>query len=124
MEKIGTLTLSLAASNSSVSSSSYTIDGNNGDPFTIAINVPSPAQNDDLYFSVSGPAQQWIAFGFGEQMAGSLIFVMYSSADGNNVTVSPRLGTGHIMPTYTSDVQVELMAGTGIHLGNYVVNAK
>lgn len=47
-------------------------------------------------------------------MAGSLVFVMYASADGKNVTVSPRLATGHTEPTVTNDVQVTVLEGSGI----------
>ena len=57
-------------------------------------------------------------------MAGTLIFVTYASADGNNVTVSPRIGTGHVMPTHSNDVQVTVLNGSGIIDGAFVVNAK
>ena len=55
-------------------------------------------------------------------MKGSLIFVAYASADGKNVTVSPRLGTGHNMPQSTSDVKVGLLDGSGISNDIFVVN--
>ena len=56
-------------------------------------------------------------------MANSLIFVAYQSASGtNNITVSPRLGVGHVMPQYTSDVKVTLLAGSGLVGDNFVVN--
>jgi hypothetical protein len=57
-------------------------------------------------------------------MAGTLIFVTYASQDGKNVTVSPRIGTGHVMPTHTNDVQVDVLSGSGIVNGSFVVNAK
>ena len=55
-------------------------------------------------------------------MANSLIFVVYTSEDGKNVTVSPRLGTGHFMPQHTSDVTVSLFAGSGVANDLYTVN--
>lgn len=57
-------------------------------------------------------------------MRGALMFIAYSSADGNNVTLSPRLGTGHTTPQHTDSVQVELLSGSGIINDTYVVNAK
>lgn len=57
-------------------------------------------------------------------MSGSNIFVMYTSADGQNVTVSPRLGTGHVQPQHATDAQVELLAGSGIADGMMTANVK
>jgi len=56
----------------------------------------------------------WYGFGFGTGMAGSLMFIMYTSQDGSNVTISPRLGTGHVMPLYTSAVGYTLFEGSGL----------
>jgi hypothetical protein len=47
-------------------------------------------------------------------MAGSLMFIIYTSQDGKNVTVSPRLGTGHVMPLYTGIVGYSLLEGSGL----------
>ena len=57
-------------------------------------------------------------------MAGSLIFVAYSNAKGDNVTVSPRLGTGHVMPQYASNINMTIFEGSGIIGDTFVVNAK
>ena len=99
--------------------------GNNPDNnITVAVNVPSGNSNE-LFFHFSAPAgQSYAAFGLGSQMKGALIFVTYSSEDDKNVTVSPRIGTGHTQPKHTDDVKVDLLSGTGIIDGNYVVNAK
>lgn len=95
--------------------------GSSGD-ITVAINVPSNG-TDDLFFSFSGPSQQqWIAFGFGSQMAGSLMFIAYP-AEGGGITLSPRIAKGESLPTFTSGVNVTLLNGTGITNGLYVVNA-
>lgn len=94
------------------------------DNVTVSINVPSDS-TDSLFYHFSAPsAQSWAAFGFGSQMKGALIMVTYASEDGNNVTVSPRLGVGHVMPQYTSNVQVDVLNGSGIIGGSFVVNAK
>jgi Cytochrome domain of cellobiose dehydrogenase len=47
-------------------------------------------------------------------MAGSLMFVIYTSHDGKNVTISPRLGTGHDMPLYTGNVGYSILEGSGL----------
>jgi hypothetical protein len=98
--------------------------------FTIAVNVPS-GNSSDLFFHMSAPNQQsWIAFGLGESMSDSpLIFVAYRSADGKNMTVSPRLATGHSEPQHNpvKDVTVTVLAGTEIEEGEFgsiIVNAK
>lgn len=57
-------------------------------------------------------------------MAGTLMFVTYASQDGKNVTVSPRIATGHVMPEHTNDVSVDVLSGSGIIDGSFVVNAK
>jgi Cytochrome domain of cellobiose dehydrogenase len=95
--------------------------------YALAINVPSETDND-LYFTFRGPSTaSWIAFGLGgkgQQMDGALIFVAYLNEDGNNITVSPRLGTGHVQPQYTSDVEVTVMGDThydGDHDGGYFI---
>jgi hypothetical protein len=91
---------------------------------TVSLNVPND-NSDTLFFHFTAPAgQEWAAFGLGSRMAGTLMFVTYSSADGKNVTVSPRIATGHVMPTHTNDVTVDLLSGSGIIDGTFVVNAK
>lgn len=78
---------------------------------------------------MSAPAlQSWIAFGFGTGMSDSLIFVVYKAQDGKNITISPRLGKGHVMPEYYPNVTVTALAGSGItggdaDNGDYIVNA-
>jgi hypothetical protein len=57
-------------------------------------------------------------------MAGSNIFVVYGSADGKNVTVSPRTGTGYAQPIFNGDVQIELLQGSGVRGGMMVANLR
>ena len=56
-------------------------------------------------------------------MAGAQIFVVYTSGNGN-VTISPRLGTGHREPGFNSDAQVTLLEGSGVSNGKMVANVK
>lgn len=48
---------------------------------------------------------------------------MYADGTGN-VTVSPRLGKGEIMPLFYSKPQVELLEGSGIVNGMMIANVK
>lgn len=74
---------------------------------------------------MSSPAAlSYVAFGIGTRMQNALMFIVYASEDGNNVTLSPRLATGNSQPRYTDNTQVQVLGGSGIIDGNYVVNAK
>lgn len=57
-------------------------------------------------------------------MSGSQIFVIYTDSTGTNITLSPRLGTGHSMPNYNSAAQVELLEGSGVSNGVMTANIK
>lgn len=57
-------------------------------------------------------------------MSGSQMFVMYTSEDGNNVTVSPRLGSGNVQPRYNSDAQITLLEGSGVSDGIMTANVR
>lgn len=52
------------------------------------------------------------------------MFVMYTSADGKNVTLSPRLGTGEVMPQHDMSTQVEVLSGSGVSNGVMTANVK
>ncbi|KAF2091532.1 iron reductase domain protein, partial [Saccharata proteae CBS 121410] len=92
------------------------------------LNIPSDTAssgNGDIFFQLSAPTSySWVALGQGDQMAGSNIFVMYTSSSGNNVTLSPRLGTGHNQPKYDGDAQVYLLDGSGVTNGQMVANVR
>jgi hypothetical protein len=110
-----------------VTASTYVGRGTSPDPndnITVSINVPNDNSNS-LFFHFTAPAgQEWAAFGLGGQMPNTLMFVTYASQDGNNVTVSPRIATAHVMPTHVSNVQVSVLNGSGIIDGTFVVNAR
>lgn len=57
-------------------------------------------------------------------MTGSRLFVMYTSADGNNVTVSPRLGKGYNLPHFDNKTQLTLLDGSGVKNGTMVANVR
>ncbi|KAK9780821.1 hypothetical protein SCAR479_02007 [Seiridium cardinale] len=86
--------------------------------FSIA--VPESAASSgsgNLYFQIEGPTSySWIALGTGQQMSGSNMFIMYTDGSGN-VTISPRLGTNHVMPTEDTSsnaADLTLLAGSGV----------
>lgn len=57
-------------------------------------------------------------------MAGSNMFVLYTSSTGSNVTVSPRLGTGYVMPQHDTATQITLLSGSGVSGGTMTANMK
>ena len=57
-------------------------------------------------------------------MSGANIFVIYADASGNNVTLSPRLGKGHVEPEFNSEAQVFLLDGSGIANGMMTANVR
>ena len=57
-------------------------------------------------------------------MSGSNIFVVYTSGSNNNVTLSPRLGTGHQQPKSNGNAQVTLLEGSGVSGGKMIANIR
>jgi hypothetical protein len=57
-------------------------------------------------------------------MQGANIFIVYASSDGNNITVSPRLGVEHVMPLYNSKAQLSVLNGSGISNGTMTANIR
>ncbi|KAF2455935.1 hypothetical protein BDY21DRAFT_386790 [Lineolata rhizophorae] len=57
-------------------------------------------------------------------MSGSQIFVIYTSSSGDNVTISPRLGSGHSMPQFNSDADITILDGTGVSGDTMTANFK
>ncbi|KIW91581.1 uncharacterized protein Z519_07548 [Cladophialophora bantiana CBS 173.52] len=96
--------------------------------YALAVNVPSDTASSgsgSLFLQISAPSgTQWISFGQGSGMAGANMLVVYA-ADSTNVTVSPRLGTGHVQPQFNSDASVSLLEGSGIASdGSLVANIR
>lgn len=57
-------------------------------------------------------------------MSGSNIFAVYTSSDGKNVTLSPRLAGGYTLPRFNSDAKATLLEGSGISDGKMVANVR
>ena len=57
-------------------------------------------------------------------MKGANIFIIYSDASNNNVTLSPRLGKGEFEPEYDSAANVTLLEGSGIANGMMTANVR
>ncbi|GAM89121.1 hypothetical protein ANO11243_071560 [Dothideomycetidae sp. 11243] len=93
-----------------------------------ALNIPdstAQAGTGSIFFQISAPTTNtWAAIAQGEQMAGANMFVMYQNADGSNVTVSPRAGTGEVMPLHDTYAQITLLEGSGISDGMMVANIR
>ncbi|KIN06466.1 hypothetical protein OIDMADRAFT_91947, partial [Oidiodendron maius Zn] len=89
-----------------------------------ALNLPDDGSTD-LYFSLSAWSNiSWAAVGMGnDQMFNALIFMIYTDASGNNITLSPRLSYSYVEPSYSSDINVTLLPGTGISGGRMLANA-
>lgn len=97
--------------------------GFTGSNFTFAINLASDSQ--DLFFHLNGPSKfSWIAVGTGSEMKNSLMFIAYTSGDGKNVTLSPRVASENAEPIYNSSFNVALLPGTLISNNNFIVNAQ
>ncbi|KAF1915846.1 hypothetical protein BDU57DRAFT_515613 [Ampelomyces quisqualis] len=77
-----------------------------------SINVANNSNDVFLYFT--SPAYSWVGVGFGEKMEDSLMFVMYPSETGDNVTISPRIGSKNAEPTFSSKVNLEVLPGTTV----------
>lgn len=123
---IGSLAQAVAGPQSSNdTAASVFVSGN--DDIAFALNVPNNSATD-LYFSIMLPSQRaWGAIGLGSnQMAGALMLVIYAAKDGQNVTVSPRLASGHTEPVFTPDIQIQTLPGTGLFNGSsaYLFNGK
>ena len=57
-------------------------------------------------------------------MTGADIFMVYAAGDGN-VTLSPRLGTGHQQPNFNSAATVKLLEGSGVQSdGSMIANVR
>ena len=59
--------------------------------FQIPVTAQTTADTADILVTVQAPGSLgWVGFGFGQQMSGSLVFVMWP--DNTDIVVSPRLG--------------------------------
>jgi hypothetical protein len=93
-----------------------------------SVSVPAntaSTKSGDIYIQISGPSSNsWIGLGQGSSMSGANMFIIYASSSGNNVTLSPRTGSGHTEPSVNSGAQVSLLEGSGISGGVMTANIK
>ena len=98
--------------------------GPNG--LTYSIHIPDATVSSGtgpIYFQMNSTRRiEWFALGQGDRMAGSNMFVVYTSGD--NVTVSPRSGVGHTEPLYNPAAQISVLNGSGVHGPMITANIK
>lgn len=96
------------------------------DELTYTIRVPQDTANSSIgpiYFQMNSTRPvEWFALGQGAAMHGSSMFVVYTSGD--NVTLSPRAGTGHYEPLHDKHSQASLINGSGVHDGVITANVR
>ncbi|KAI9788264.1 MAG: hypothetical protein M1816_007030 [Peltula sp. TS41687] len=100
----------------------------NGGGVCYQVNIPARTANGgdgDIFFQISGPSSmQWVALGTGRRMIGANMFVLYTSANNDNVTLSPRLATAYAEPRFNQQAQVTLLDGSGISDGMMTANVR
>lgn len=93
-----------------------------------SLNIPQQTAKSgtgDIYFQLSAPTTySWVALAQGTMMSNANMFVMYSSADGTNITLSPRSAPGHVEPTYNEKADISLLQGSGIYNGRMTANVR
>ncbi|KUJ19843.1 CBD9-like protein [Mollisia scopiformis] len=93
-----------------------------------AVNVPATTASSgsgDIYFQITGPSTlSWIGLGQGTSMTGANIFMIYANSAGDNVTLSPRLGSGNRQPESDTTTDVTLLGGSGISNGVMTANVR
>ncbi|KAF1922453.1 iron reductase domain protein [Didymella exigua CBS 183.55] len=87
-----------------------------------SINIAN--DSSDVYFYFASPAYSWVGVGFGQQMEDSLMLIIYPDADGNNVTISPRIGRKGGEPIFTDKIDLEVLDGTRIEDGLMILHAR
>lgn len=89
----------------------------NGD-ICYQLNIPQSTADSgdgDIFIQMKAPSSyEWVGLGQGSSMSGANMFIMYQSADGNNVTISPRSGSGHNEPSVDSSADITMLEGSGV----------
>jgi hypothetical protein len=58
----------------------------------------------------------WVGLGLGSSMSSADMLLVYTNGKGN-VTLSPRISSGHQQPTFDGNLDVELLPGSGVENG-------
>jgi uncharacterized membrane protein len=99
-----------------------------GQGLCYSLNIPESTASKgdgDIFFQITASTQfSWVAMGQGQGMTGAQIFVLYTDPSGKNVTLSPRLGVGHVMPEFNPSAQVTLLEGSGVVNGRMTANVR
>jgi hypothetical protein len=99
----------------------------NGD-ICYQLNIPQSTADSgsgDIFIQIKAPASyQYVALGQGSSMNGANMFIMYQSADGTNVTVSPRTASGHNTPKLSSSADISLLEGSGVEGNTMTANIR
>lgn len=124
--KLALLSLFMTISTSFAQLQGFVPPGQNA--ITYSVNIPQSTASTGIgpiYIQMKSTQEvQWFAWGQGSRMQGANIFVLYSSADGQNVTVSPRLGVEHVEPKFNPQSRLSLLDGSGIHNGVMTANIR
>ncbi|CAK4030903.1 Hypothetical predicted protein [Lecanosticta acicola] len=105
-------------------------DTTNGICYSLSIPEQTASSGTgDIFFQMTAPTSyEWVglvALGQGSRMAGSSIFVMYTSANGSNVTVSTRRGIGHVEPSHDgATAQITVLSGSTVSDGKMTANVR
>merc|ERR1711881_368232 len=120
-------TTSLAAALLGFSSSAYAqiaTASQNGLSYSFSVpDTTASSGSGDVYIQIScATSNTWCGLGSGSRMFGSNMFIIYTNAAGNNVTLSPRTASGQSEPSYDSSVQAVLTEGSGVSNGMMTAN--
>lgn len=93
-----------------------------------SINIPEQSATSgsgDIYFQLSAPTTySWVGLAQGTMMSNANMFIVYTSADQMNVTLSPRQTSGHVMPVHDTSADIALLPDSGIFNGRMVANVR
>ncbi|KAF1945839.1 CBD9-like protein [Clathrospora elynae] len=87
-----------------------------------SVNVANNSDDVNIFFT--SPAYSWVGVGFGEKMEDSLMLIMYPNAHGDNVTISPRIGSKQSEPSFSSSISIDILPGTTINDSMLILNAR
>lgn len=95
---------------------------------TFSVNVPEATASSGsgpIFIQLKSTHElQWFAWGEGTRMQGANIFIVYASGNGQNVTVSPRLGIEHVEPKFNPQARISVLSGSGISNGTMTANIR
>ncbi|KAH8691203.1 hypothetical protein BGW36DRAFT_349047 [Talaromyces proteolyticus] len=92
---------------------------------TFALSASDPTVSQDVFFHISGPSSySYIGIGTGTVMQGGLMFVMYSNATGDGITLSSRIATGNNEPVFSPTLDIDILPGSNTSNGLMTVNAR